>query len=134
MDLTKSIYLILITLLLSEVETQNTKKDISMAQQMLSDMGLNQRPDIKNVSFSCKNSLVQTLRIIVMASIYFEYYTIEFFLDIGKGLKCGNDPINSHKGVINFLINFSFQKFCARHLKTHMAEYETFRKNKSKIS
>ena len=70
MDLTKSIYLILITLLLSEVETQNTKKDISMAQQMLSDMGLNQRPDIKNVSFSCKNSLVQTLRI-----IYFEYYT-----------------------------------------------------------
>ena len=79
MDLTKSIYLILITLLLSEVETQNTKKDISMAQQMLSDMGLNQRPDIKNVSFFWKNSLVQTLRIIVMASIYFEYYTIEFF-------------------------------------------------------
>ena len=96
MDLTKSIYLILITLLLSEVETQNTKKDISMAQQMLSDMGLNQRPDIKNVSFFWKNSLVQTLRIIVMASIYFEYYTIEFFLDIGKGLKCGNDPINNH--------------------------------------
>ena len=116
MDLTKSIYLILITLLLSEVETQNTKKDISMAQQMLSDMGLNQRPDIKNVSFFWKNSLVQTLRIIVMASIYFEYYTIEFFLDIGKGLKFGNDPINSHKGVINFLINFSFQKFCARHI------------------
>ena len=54
MDLTKSIYLILITLLLSEVETQNTKKDISMAQQMLSDMGLNQRPDIKNVSFFLK--------------------------------------------------------------------------------
>ena len=51
MDITKSIYLVLITLLLSEVETQNTKKDISMAQQMLSDMGLNQRPDIKNVSF-----------------------------------------------------------------------------------
>ena len=51
MDLTKSIYLILITLLLSEVETQNTKKDISMSKQMLSDMGLNQRPDIKNVSF-----------------------------------------------------------------------------------
>ena len=80
MDITKSIYLVLITLLLSEVETQNTKKDISMAQQMLSDMGLNQRPDIKNVSFFLKkNSLVQTLRIIVMASIYFEYYTIEFF-------------------------------------------------------
>ena len=96
MDLTKSIYLILITLLLSEVETQNTKKDISMAQQMLSDMGLNQRPDIKNVSFFWKNSLVQTLRIIVMASIYFEYHSIEFFLDIGKGLKCGNDPINNH--------------------------------------
>jgi len=52
MDITKSIYLVLITLLLSEVETQNTKKDISMAQQMLSDMGLNQRPDIKNANIS----------------------------------------------------------------------------------
>ena len=51
MEITKSIYLVVITLLLSEVETQNAKKDISMAQQMLSDIGLNQRPDIKNVSF-----------------------------------------------------------------------------------
>ena len=52
MDFTKSIYLVVITLLLSGVETQNTKKEIPMAQKMLSDMGLNQRPDIKNVSFS----------------------------------------------------------------------------------
>ena len=62
MDLTKSIYLILITLLLSEVETQNTKKDISMAQQMLSDMGLNQRPDIKNVSFFLKKFLSTNIK------------------------------------------------------------------------
>ena len=52
MDFTKSIYLVVITLLLSGVETQNTKKEIPMAQQMLNDMGLNQRPDIKNVSVS----------------------------------------------------------------------------------
>ena len=52
MDFTKSIYLVVITLLLSGVETQNTKKEIQMTEQMLSDMGLNQRPDIKNVSFS----------------------------------------------------------------------------------
>ena len=51
MEITKSIYLVVITLLLSEVETQNAKKEISVAQQMLSDIGLNQRPDIKNVSF-----------------------------------------------------------------------------------
>ena len=82
--------------MLSEVETQNTKKDISMAQQMLSDMGLNQRPDIKNVSFFWKNSLVQTLRIIVMASYILNIILLNFFLDIGKGLKCGNDPINNH--------------------------------------
>ena len=94
MDLTKSIYLVLITLLLSEVETQNTKKDISMAQQMLSDMGLNQRPDIKNVSFFLKK-----LRIIAVASIHFEHYTIELFLDFYKG----NDLINNHKGFINVM-------------------------------
>ena len=125
MDITKSIYLVLITLLLSEVETQNTKKDISMAQQMLSDMGLNQRPDIKNVSFFLKK-----LRIIAVASTHFEHYTIELFFDFYKG----NDLINNHKGVINVLINFSCEKFYARHLKNTYGTIRNLQKKKSKIS
>ena len=50
---------------------------------------------------------------IAVASIHFEHYTIELFFDFYKG----NDLINNHKGVINVLINFSCEKFYARHLK-----------------
>ena len=87
MDFTKSIYLVVITLLLSGVETQNTKKEIPMAQQMLNDMGLNQRPDIKNVSvsfcyFSNMSQLARKFKIVLAKKFVKSNKSKKFFLEI----------------------------------------------------